>query len=126
VAYSGKRRGLGTRREMLTRERERQEERRDEAEEREKERTIGAVVLYVETLIGVTCSETSYRRVALIFRGSYMPVERERERGREEEGKREADMCGGGTRSTQRLIPRTHVVFHDGNRPADAASSLAR
>lgn len=39
--------------------------------------TIGAVVLYVETLIGVTCSETSYRRVALIFRGSYMPVEGE-------------------------------------------------
>lgn len=35
------------------------------------------VVLYVETLIGVTCSETSYRRVALIFRGSYMPVVRE-------------------------------------------------
>lgn len=34
---------------------------------------IRAVVLYVETLIGVTCSETSYRRVALIFRGSYMP-----------------------------------------------------
>lgn len=29
-------------------------------------------MLYVETLIGVTCSETSYRRVALIFRGSYM------------------------------------------------------
>lgn len=39
------------------------------------------VVLYVETLIGVTCSETSYRRVALIFRGSYMPVEREKAGG---------------------------------------------
>lgn len=46
-------------------------------------------MLYVETLIGVTCSETSYRRVALIFRRSYIA-------GRErEEGKGEADMCGG-------------------------------
>jgi hypothetical protein len=43
---------------------------------------MGAVVLYVETLIGVTCSETSYRRVALIFRGSYVPVEEgQRRRG---------------------------------------------
>lgn len=46
-------------------------------------------MLYVETLIGVTCSETSYRRVALIFRGSYMPV------GVEGPGERGASMCGG-------------------------------
>lgn len=78
---------------MLTRERERQGERRDEVEEREEERTIGAVVLYVETLIGVTCSETSYRRVALIFRGSYMPVGREREREGEKKRERERRIC---------------------------------
>lgn len=75
---------------------------------------IGAVVLYVETLIGVTCSETSYRRVALIFRGSYMPGGSGADRGK--------GVCaaGGGTRSTQRLMPRTHVVFHGGNQPAAA------
>lgn len=49
-------------------------------------------MLYVETLIGVTCSETSYRRVALIFRGSYMPVEDGRGGGGRGEG---ASMCGG-------------------------------
>lgn len=55
---------------------ERASERKQDEERRlgRGQETIGAVVLYVETLIGVTCSETSYRRVALIFRGSYMPV----------------------------------------------------
>jgi len=76
---------------------------------------MGAVVLYVETLIGVTCSETSYRRVALIFRGSYVPVE---------EGQGGDRLCvADGTCSTQRLMPRTHVVFHDGKQ---AAVTVAR
>lgn len=138
TAENGRR--LGTEREKLSRgkegprekENERERERarkrtskrqrereRGREQARDEERTIGAVVLYVETLIGVTCSETSYRRVALIFRGSYMPVE----------GGRGGRVCvAGGTCSTQRLMPRTHVVFHDGNQPAvraDAASSLA-
>jgi len=77
---------------------------------------MGAVVLYVETLIGVTCSETSYRRVALIFRGSYVPVEEGQGGG--------GSLCvADGTCSTQRLMPRTHVVFHDGKQ---AAVTVAR
>ena len=74
------------------RERERERERETEREDWDEEGTIGVVVLYVETLIGVTCSETSYRRVALIFRGSYMPVEGENGQEEREKG---GSMCGG-------------------------------
>lgn len=84
-------------------------------EEREREREMtrlrggddrGGRVLYVETLIGVTCSETSYRRVALIFRGSYVPVEKD------EGGAR--GMCGGWyTLDAAVDAPvDSHVVFH--------------
>lgn len=110
-------------------ERERSEQangRKTERRRWDEEGTIGAVVLYVETLIGVTCSETSYRRVALIFRGSYMPVVGERVGGGSGGGWR-ASMCGGWyTLDAARLMPRTHVVFHDGNQPAAPRARMLR